>query len=145
MHFMSTPQLVHQESEDFVQMAINGLPVSPQQWTTGEIAYMNNWRVNVTAQLEAIPAPHAVFSPACPWHCSLESDAFWTIKLTTGPNLMEVILFSVLKYFRLHTRFSLPISEHFGSIPAKEWAAASDVLRFLNLKIYICLVLTALF
>ncbi len=121
---ITVPQLIHLESEDFAQAIINGLPLPP--WNTStEINYVLEWRKNATKLLQAVASPpHAVFSPACPWHCALEGQQFWTIQLTTGPNLVDVSSKSrFLKNFRPFVLSSFITILETGLIVVKELGA----------------------
>ncbi len=44
--YITTPLLVHQETEDFVQLWANGDIAPP--WNTQKEVYLNEWRVNTT-------------------------------------------------------------------------------------------------
>eukprot|EP00026_Physarum_polycephalum_P010963 Phypoly_transcript_11152.p1 GENE.Phypoly_transcript_11152~~Phypoly_transcript_11152.p1 ORF type:complete len:398 (+),score=40.12 Phypoly_transcript_11152:45-1196(+) len=77
--YFKVPVLVHQESEDFPQLLINGLQLP---WTSAGVAYEDQWRANLTSSLKKLQPPHAAFSPACYWHCVTEDDTFWQVSIT---------------------------------------------------------------
>lgn len=79
--FITTPTLFHLETEDFAQLMINGV-MAP--WTRDKMVYLNDWRANVTRTLAQVAAPHAVYAPACFWHCSSEGEQFFDIKLANS-------------------------------------------------------------
>jgi len=82
IQYIETPLLVHQESEDFVQLIIDGddYPINE----TNKQEYLNYFRVNITTALSRVVSPHSVYSPACYWHCSTETDQFWNITFSNG-------------------------------------------------------------
>jgi hypothetical protein len=76
--YITTPLLVHQETEDFVQLIAGGCN---KPFNTQKEQYLNEFRVNFTRSLAMLKPPHAAFSPACWWHCSTEGEQLWTISI----------------------------------------------------------------
>jgi len=76
--FVSTPLLWHQETLDAVMLSVQGMNNVSQP---GALQYAEQWRANVSLALAAVKAPHAVFAPACYWHCSSESSQFESITI----------------------------------------------------------------
>jgi len=86
--FITTPHLSHQETEDFVQLAVAGVP---DVKTPERQHYLNVWRTNVTAAMQKTPSPSATYGPACWWHCSSESAHFWTIRINNQVGYMHAL------------------------------------------------------
>jgi len=78
--YVNTSVLVHQENEDRVQLNVLGVtyPLNSEM-----DAYLDTFRANMTATFMStvLPPQHAVFSPACWFHCVLEAPQFWTISI----------------------------------------------------------------
>jgi len=81
--YITIPLLVHQETEDFVQLQVAGCS---KPFNTQKQQYLNEFRVNITKTLQMLKPPHAAFAPACWWHCSTETDQFWSISINGQVN-----------------------------------------------------------
>ncbi len=104
--FITTPLLLHQETEDPVQMNVNGLPSPP--WNLEQTAYVEKWRQEMTAYLKTISSPHAVFSPACAQHCVFETDLFFSVGLKgTNTTVQKVLQLIILKNLEGCSRISI--------------------------------------